>query len=61
METAHVLSLTLFFGMTMLLDLRLLGVSMKRRKASDVLRQLNPWMIGGLALMIVTGVLLVLR
>lgn len=60
METAHVLSLTLFFGMTMLLDLRLLGVSMKRRKASDVLRQLNPWIIGGLALMIVTGFFLFL-
>jgi len=30
------LTLTLFLGFTVLLDLRLLGVSMRRRKASDV-------------------------
>ena len=35
-ETIHVLTLTLFFGFTVLLDLRLLGVSMHRRKVSSV-------------------------
>jgi hypothetical protein len=57
-ETIHVLTLTVFFGFTMLVDLRLLGVSMKNRRVNDVLRQLNPWMIGSLAVMIVSGILL---
>lgn len=57
-ETIHVLTLTLFLGFAVLLDLRLLGVSMKRRRVSDVVAQLNPWLIGGFVVMIVTGVLL---
>jgi len=57
-ETIHVLTLTLFLGFTVLLDLRLLGVSMRRRKASDVVGELNPWLMGGFLVMIVTGMLL---
>ena len=57
-ETIHVLTLTLFLGFTVLLDLRLLGVSMHRRKVSDVVEELNPWLMGGFLVMIVTGVLL---
>jgi len=57
-ETIHVLTLTLFLGFTVLLDLRLLGVSMRRRRVSEVLQELNPWLVGGFLVMIVTGVLL---
>ena len=57
-ETIHVLTLTLFLGFAVLLDMRLLGVAMKRRRMSEVLGQLNPWLFGGFAVMIVTGVLL---
>ncbi len=57
-ETIHVLTLTLFLGFTVLLDLRLLGVCMRRRRASEVVEELNPWLIGGFLVMIVTGVLL---
>ena len=57
-ETIHVLTLTLFLGFTVLLDLRLLDVSMHRRKVSDVVEELNPWLMGGFLVMIVTGVLL---
>jgi hypothetical protein len=57
-ETIHVLTLTLFLGFTVLLDLRLLGVSMRRRRVSEVVEELNPWLMGGFLLMIVTGVLL---
>lgn len=57
-ETVHVLTLTLFMGFAVLLDMRLLGVTMRRRKMSEVLGQLNPWLFGGFAVMIVTGVLL---
>ena len=57
-ETIHVLTLTLFLGFTVLLDLRLLGVSMRRRPASEVIGELNPWLMGGFMVMMVTGVLL---
>jgi hypothetical protein len=57
-ETIHVLTLTLFLGFAVLLDMRLLGVAMKRRRMSEVLGQLNPWLFGGFAVMIVTGVVL---
>ena len=57
-ETIHVLTLTLFLGFAVLLDLRLLGVAMRRRRMSEVLRQLNPWLIAGFVVMIVTGMLL---
>lgn len=57
-ETIHVLTLTLFFGFTVLLDLRLLGVAQRRRRASEVIGQLNPLLIVGLLVMIATGILL---
>jgi len=57
-ETIHVLTLTLFLGFAVLLDLRLLGVCMRRRKVSEVLGQLNPYLFVGFAIMIVSGLLL---
>ncbi|MBZ5694688.1 MAG: hypothetical protein LAN36_04940 [Acidobacteriia bacterium] len=57
-ETVHVLTLTMFLGFAVLLDLRLLGVCLKRRKVSDVLGKLNPWLFGGFAVMVATGTLL---
>jgi len=57
-ESTHVWSLALFVGFTVLLDLRLLGLSMRLAPASEVVRRLRPWMIGGFCLMVVTGLLL---
>ncbi len=57
-ETIHVLTLTLFLGFAVLLDLRLLGVCLKRKRVSETLAQLNPWLFGGFAVMVVTGTLL---
>jgi uncharacterized protein DUF6644 len=57
-ETIHVLTLTLFLGFAVMLDMRLLGVMMKRRRMSEVLAQFNPWLFAGFAIMIITGVLL---
>jgi hypothetical protein len=57
-ETVHVLGLCLFLGFTVMLDLRLLGVAMKRTPASEVCGRLEPWMVGGFAIMIASGVLL---
>jgi hypothetical protein len=57
-ESIHVLTLTLFLGFAVMLDMRLLGVVLKRRRMSEVLSQFNPWLFGGFAVMIVSGVLL---
>jgi hypothetical protein len=57
-ETIHVLSLTLFFGFAVLLDSRLLGLTMKRRRISEVIGQLNPWLIAGFIVMTISGILL---
>ena len=57
-ETIHVLTLTLFLGFAVLLDLRLLGVCLRRRKISEVLGQLNPFLFVGFAIMVISGLLL---
>jgi hypothetical protein len=57
-ETIHVLTLTLFLGFAVLLDLRLLGVCMRKRRVSEVIGQFNPYLVGGFAVMIISGVLL---
>jgi len=57
-ESTHVWSLALFFGFTALLDLRLVGLSMRRVPVSEVVHRLLPWMIAGFSLMVVTGLLL---
>jgi hypothetical protein len=57
-ESVHVLTLCLFLGLTIMLDLRLLGVTMVRTSASEVMSRLLPWTIVGFAVMVVTGALL---
>jgi hypothetical protein len=57
-ETIHVLTLTVFLGFTVLLDLRLLGFAMRHKRISEVLDELNPPIIGAFVMMLVTGVLL---
>jgi hypothetical protein len=57
-ESIHVLTLTLFLGFAILLDLRLLGICLTRKRASEVLAQFNPWLFGGFAVMVLTGTLL---
>ncbi|HTV50226.1 MAG TPA: DUF6644 family protein [Steroidobacteraceae bacterium] len=57
-ETVHVLTLTVFLGFVILLDLRLLDVTLRRFAVSEIFRQLNPGLFGGFAIMIATGLLL---
>jgi|SRR5690242_20467644 uncharacterized protein DUF6644 len=57
-ESVHVLTLTVFLGFSVLLDMRLLGVLLRRKRVSEVLTQLNPWLFAGFTVMIATGVLL---
>lgn len=57
-ESVHVLTLCVFLGLTVMLDLRLLGAAMVRTPASEVAGRLLPWIIAGFAVMVVTGALL---
>jgi uncharacterized membrane protein len=57
-ESTHVLTLMLFVGSTVLLDLRLLGLSLREVPVTEVLARLLPWAKLGFAVMVVTGVLL---
>src|SRR5271169_598708 len=57
-ESVHVLTLCVFLGLTVMLDLRLLGVTLVRTPASEVVARLVPWTIVGFAVMVATGALL---
>jgi hypothetical protein len=57
-ESIHVWGLALFLGFTALLDLRLLGVVLRKTPVTLVVRRLQPWMFIGFTIMVVTGLLL---
>jgi hypothetical protein len=57
-ETIHVLTLGVFLGFVILLDLRLLDLVLRRTPVSTVFRQLNPWLFGSFGIMLVTGITL---
>ena len=57
-ESVHVLTLCLFVGLAIFLDLRLLGVTMREVPVSQVSKRLLPWITGGFVVMVITGALL---
>jgi hypothetical protein len=57
-ETVHVLALGLSVGTIAWFDLRLLGAAMRARPVSEVFQSVKGWMLGGFAVMFVTGALL---
>ena len=58
-ETVHVLGLCLFVGTAWLWDLRLLGVTLRRVRVSQLSTQILPWTVAGFAVMAISGVGLV--
>ena len=57
-ESVHVLTLCLFLGLTVMIDLRLLGASLSATPVSRIIRRLGPWMLAGFAVMVASGALL---
>src|SRR5579863_3944086 len=57
-ETVHVLGITLMAGTIAMMDLRLLGVILKKDRVSDVARLILPLTWIGFGLMFVSGSLL---
>ena len=57
-ESLHVLTLTLFVGSTIALDLRLLGFAYARVPVSEFTERLLPWTRAAFAVMVTSGVML---
>jgi hypothetical protein len=57
-ETVHTLGIILVAGTIMLVDLRLLGMGLRREPVSDVVSRIVPWTLWGFVLMFLTGGLL---
>ena len=57
-ESVHVLTLCLFLGFAVMLDLRLIGVTMRKTPVSQVASRLLPWTVAGFGIMVITGALL---
>lgn len=58
-EAVHLLALTVIGGAVLILDLRMLGVSL-RQPVNEIERDARPWLMGGLVVMIATGIALFL-
>src|SRR6266540_5599478 len=56
--TVHVLTLTVFVGTAVVIDLRFMGMTMSRVPASEVMARLLPWVTAGFVVMITSGALL---
>src|SRR6266849_2798005 len=55
-ETFHIMALVMLIGTLVIVDLRLLGLGMRRQSVSALARYLAPWTLLGVASMIITGV-----
>jgi hypothetical protein len=55
-ETIHVLTLTVFLGFVILLDLRLLDLALRQTPVSRVFKHLNPFLFASFGIMLVTGI-----
>ena len=57
-EATHVVTIMLFVGTIIIVDLRLLGVTFRDVAVSEMTARILPWTVAGFALMAVSGALL---
>jgi hypothetical protein len=57
-ESVHLLALALLGGAVLVVDLRMLNLGLRKQSAAHIAGSAQPWLIGSLATMLVTGVLL---
>lgn len=57
-EAVHLLGLALIGGAVLIVDLRLAGLALRTQPAPTIAGDAEPWLLGSLAVMIVTGLLL---
>ena len=59
-ESVHLLGLVVIAGAVLVVDMRLFGLGLRRQPVAVIARDAQPWLIGGLVVMVTTGVLLFL-
>jgi putative flippase GtrA len=59
-ESVHLLALVLIAGAVLVVDMRLFGLGLRRQPVAQLARDAQPWLIGGLTVMLSTGILLFL-
>jgi hypothetical protein len=59
-EGVHLIAFAFIGGAIVLVDLRLLGLGLRRQPIAVVAREAQPWLLGSLAVMIASGILLFL-
>jgi hypothetical protein len=57
-EAVHLLGLAMMGGFVLLVDMRLMGLAMPRKPVAALAREIQPWLIGTLAVMLTTGLML---
>jgi hypothetical protein len=57
-EMCHLLALAMLGGTVLILNLRLLGLGLRRQSVSRIAEELLPWFTGSLIMMVVSGFLL---
>jgi uncharacterized membrane protein YhdT len=59
-ESVHLLGLAVLGGVILLVDLRLLGLGLKRQPVSQLAKDVRPWLVGSILVMLGTGLSLFL-
>jgi uncharacterized membrane protein len=59
-ETVHLFALTILLGTTIVLSLRLMGVTLRRQPLAELGAELAPWIDGSIVVMLTSGSLLFL-
>ena len=59
-ESVHLLALVVIAASVLVVDMRLFGVGLRDQPVAPIARDMQPWLIASLAVMLVTGVLLFL-
>jgi hypothetical protein len=54
-EAIHICGFSLLVGTVTILDLRLLGLCLRRQTVSQLARQLSPWILTGILIQLITG------
>jgi uncharacterized membrane protein YhdT len=59
-ESVHLVGLGVIAGAVLIVDMRLLGIGLRSQSVEEVAENARPWMMGSLALMFASGILLFL-
>jgi hypothetical protein len=55
-QVTHLVAIAVFVGALLIVDLRLLGRGLTSKPTSRVARDAQPWLVGGLIVLLITGI-----